>query len=166
VPESTQVLYKICRVYIKEDILCSNQDPIPSRKCQNTLPKVVTFAPATAHCCLTCPELCSINGSTHPSPFSVTPSPQLGLSFTLALGRSSPMAGPHLQPLLLLELASREQLLHRRSRTRAAAHSPRLGCHLPPFCVAVSSSSVHDSRGMAITSPHLGQQLLSPNVLS
>jgi hypothetical protein len=69
------------------------------------------------------------------------------------------MVGPHLQPLLLLELASMEQLLHRHSCTRAAAHRPRLGCYLPPFCVAVSSSSVHDSRDMAITSPQLAAPL-------
>jgi hypothetical protein len=53
--------------------LCSNQDPIPSGKCQNTSSKVVTAALATSWCSLTCPELGSINGSP-PSPFSFTPS--------------------------------------------------------------------------------------------
>jgi hypothetical protein len=47
--------------------LCSNQDPIPSRKYQNTLSKVVTVAPATALCCLTCPELLLYKWQHQPS---------------------------------------------------------------------------------------------------
>jgi hypothetical protein len=32
--ESSQVLYTICRVYIKEQIFCSDPGPNPNRKCQ------------------------------------------------------------------------------------------------------------------------------------
>jgi hypothetical protein len=68
VPESPQSLYTICRLYIKEDILCINQDPIPSRKCQNTPSKVVSVAPATCCSLLTFLELGSKNGSPCPLP--------------------------------------------------------------------------------------------------
>jgi hypothetical protein len=98
VPESPQSLYTICRLYIKEDILCSNQDPIPSRKCQNTSSKVVTVAPATCCSLLTFLELGSINGSPCllPSlPHAISP-PLLGLSLVRYCGAiplfSSPMA--------------------------------------------------------------------------
>jgi hypothetical protein len=75
-PESPPVMYKICRVYIKEDILCSDQGLIPKGKRQKWPPNVDIFPPATIHCHLTCPDLCSINGSP-PSPFSHTPLPSL-----------------------------------------------------------------------------------------
>jgi hypothetical protein len=52
VPESPQSLYTICRLYIKEDILCSNQDPNPNRKGQKRPPNVGSVTPATAHCSL------------------------------------------------------------------------------------------------------------------
>jgi hypothetical protein len=55
VPESPQVLYKICIVYIKEDILCSDQGSIPKGKCQKWAPKVALPSPASR---LTCAELC------------------------------------------------------------------------------------------------------------
>jgi hypothetical protein len=55
--ESPQVLYMICRVYIKEDILCSNLDPIPRGKRQKRPPNVGPITSTTAHSCLTCPEL-------------------------------------------------------------------------------------------------------------
>jgi hypothetical protein len=76
VPESPQALYKICRVYMKEDIFYSDQGPIPKGKRQKWPPNVDIFPSATAHCHLTCPALCSINGSP-PSPFSHTPLPSL-----------------------------------------------------------------------------------------
>jgi hypothetical protein len=71
------VLYKIYRVYIKEDTFYSNLDPIPSRKRQKWPPNVDTFAPATCWCSLTCPEFGSINGSPLPpsSPPRHSPSP-------------------------------------------------------------------------------------------
>jgi hypothetical protein len=68
VPESHQSLYKICRVYIKEDISCSGQGPIPRGRRQKWSPNVDTFPPATYWCSLTYTELCSINGSTSSSP--------------------------------------------------------------------------------------------------
>jgi hypothetical protein len=55
VSESPQVLYKICRVYIKEDMLCSDQGLIPKGKCQKWAPKVALPSPASR---LTCAELC------------------------------------------------------------------------------------------------------------
>jgi hypothetical protein len=83
--ESPQVLYTICRVYIKEDILCSDQGSIPKGKCQNWASKVVLPSPASR---LSCAELCSMppmstNGcserlfkwqTTCPAPFLPTPS--------------------------------------------------------------------------------------------
>jgi hypothetical protein len=61
--ESPQVLYKICRVYIKEDISYSNLDPIPRGKRRKGAPKVALPSPTTCWCSLTYPELGSINGS-------------------------------------------------------------------------------------------------------
>jgi hypothetical protein len=49
-------MYKICRVYIKEDIFYSDQGPIPKGKCQKRLSKVALPSPTTR---LTCLELCS-----------------------------------------------------------------------------------------------------------
>jgi hypothetical protein len=66
--ESPQVMYKICRVYIKEDISYSNLDPIPRGKRRKWAPKVALPSPAICWCSLTCPELGTINGSP-PSPF-------------------------------------------------------------------------------------------------
>jgi hypothetical protein len=71
VPESPQVLNKICSVYIKEHIFCSDPGPIPNRKGRKLPCNIGTVTPATAHCHLTCLELCSINGST--SPLSLPP---------------------------------------------------------------------------------------------
>jgi hypothetical protein len=68
VPESPQSLYTIYRVYIKEDISCSGQGPIPRGRRQKWPPNVHTFPPATCWCSLTCAELCSTNGSTSSSP--------------------------------------------------------------------------------------------------
>jgi hypothetical protein len=68
VPESPQSLYIICRLYIKEDILCSNQDPNPNRKGQKRPPNVGPVTPATSHCCLTCPKL-SLHLSSCPHPW-------------------------------------------------------------------------------------------------
>jgi hypothetical protein len=67
--ESPQVLYTICRVYIKEQIFCSDLGPIPNRKGRKLPPNAGTITPATCWCSLPCPELGSINGSTSPSPF-------------------------------------------------------------------------------------------------
>jgi hypothetical protein len=68
VPESPQSLYTIYRVYIKEDISCSGQGPIPRGRPKKWPPNIHTFPPATCWCSLTCAELCSINGSTSSSP--------------------------------------------------------------------------------------------------
>jgi hypothetical protein len=65
-PESPQALYKICRVYIKEDISCSNLGPIPNRKGRKLPPIVSTATSATCWYSLTCPEHGSINGSPCP----------------------------------------------------------------------------------------------------
>jgi hypothetical protein len=67
--ESPQALYKICRVYIKEDIFYSDQGPILKGKCQKWPPKINIFPPATALCCLTCPELLLYKWQYQP-PFS------------------------------------------------------------------------------------------------
>jgi hypothetical protein len=45
--ESPQVMYTICRLYIKKDILCSNQGPIPKGKCQKHPSKVALPSPAS-----------------------------------------------------------------------------------------------------------------------
>jgi hypothetical protein len=89
VPESPQVLYNIFRVYIKEDIFYSDQGLIPKGKRQKWPPNVDIFPPATAHFHLTCPELCSINGSPS-SPFSHTPLPSLLCSAEQGTPPSSP----------------------------------------------------------------------------
>jgi hypothetical protein len=57
VPELIQYLYTICRVYIKEQIFCSDPGPNPNRKCQNWVSKVVLPSPASR---LSCAELCSM----------------------------------------------------------------------------------------------------------
>jgi hypothetical protein len=45
--ESPQVLYLICRVYIKEQILCSDPGSISKEKCQKWASKVA-LPPAAA----------------------------------------------------------------------------------------------------------------------
>jgi hypothetical protein len=66
---SPQSLYKICRVYLKEHIFCSDPGLIPNRKRQKRPSNVGAVTPGTCWCSLTCPELGSINGSP-PSPTS------------------------------------------------------------------------------------------------
>ena len=113
--ESPQVLYTIYRVYIKEQIFCSDPGPIPNRKCQNWASKVVLPSPASR---LSCAELCSMPPMstndcserlfkwqpTCPAPFLPTPS---SLSLTAA---ASPCPLP--PRLLLGATASHGALLH------------------------------------------------------
>jgi hypothetical protein len=80
VPESPQSLYTICRLYTKEDILCSDQGSIPKGKCQKWAPKVA-LPPAAAGwhdqssaVCRPRPPMAAAstpfkNGSTCPAPF-------------------------------------------------------------------------------------------------
>jgi hypothetical protein len=91
--ESPLVLYKICRVYIKEDISYSNLDPIPRGKQRKWAPKVALPSPTTCWCSLTCPELGSINGSSL-SPFSHTPLPSRLCSAEQGAPPSSPWRPP------------------------------------------------------------------------
>jgi hypothetical protein len=54
--KSPQVLYTICRVYIKEQIFCSDPGSIPKGKYQNWTSKVILPSHASR---LICAELCS-----------------------------------------------------------------------------------------------------------
>jgi hypothetical protein len=85
--ESPQVLYTICRIYIKEQIFCSDPDPIPNKKGRKLPPNAGTVTPATCWCSLPCPELGSINGSPLPSssPPRHSPSPSQQLAPLLHL---------------------------------------------------------------------------------
>ena len=74
-PESTQSLYTICRVYIKEQIFCSDPGPIPNRKGRKLPPNAGTVTPATCWCSLPCPELQLNKWQPTLSSFSPTPPP-------------------------------------------------------------------------------------------
>ena len=78
--ESPQSLYTICRLYIKEDILCSDQGSIPKEKCQTHPFKVALSSPASMLTCQSSaacrprPPMAAAstpfkNGSTCPAPF-------------------------------------------------------------------------------------------------
>jgi hypothetical protein len=98
--ESPQVLYKICRVYIKEDISYSNLYPIPRGKRRKGAPKVALPSPATCWCSLTYPELGSINGSPCPLllPHAILPLPHCNSKPSTSLAPSHGRASLSLQP--------------------------------------------------------------------
>jgi hypothetical protein len=157
VPESPQSLYKICRVYIKEYILCSNLDPILRGKRRKLPPNVDTITPATALCCLTYPDLLLYKWQQSALsflPHAVLPLPhssskELPMAFSsrkTSPRRTFPMA-PHI--FLLLSLPRSEQQPSILSFPKPACRAPLSG--------SPSSLSINSSRR-----PSSSQPLLAP----